>query len=185
MGPLRNRFRMLNEPSLELPVAIHAAVESAMNEASPPKLKEISVSTPPLTFPGTDCRSPSSQRCQCLSTKAGRISCRRHRPFRDTDFASTLQPIGTRFYRNPRARSQPVRWPQCPLDRCARWLIAQPIGNGSCSPKRPKNKLPDLPTRPAKQDATEIQSLQQQPCRGAEPQSSTEARAKQLPRSPY
>jgi len=136
------------QPSLELPVAIHAAVESAHEPSFLRQAQgdfQCQHHTPP---PRHRLPFASSAALPMPSTKAGQISCRRHRLFRDTDFASTLQQSVTRSYRNPRSRSQPVPMASVPrLIDVRDGLMLKPIRNGSCSPKRPKQNCRDLPTR--------------------------------------
>jgi len=115
------------QPALTALSAIHAAVESAMNEAFLRQLKEIfSVNTTLRYLPGTDWPFASSAALQCLQRKAGQISCRRQsRLFVTLDFASTLQQSDEGLTGIPGADHSQFRWPSCRLIDVREWLMPQ------------------------------------------------------------
>ncbi len=90
MAPLRQSIQDLNASTRELPVAVYAAVESAMKEAFSAKLKEIFDVNTTLTSQAQIAVRQLGSVANAFN-ESGQDFVQAAQAFRDTDFASTLQ----------------------------------------------------------------------------------------------
>lgn len=90
MAPLRQSILDLNKSTRELPVAVYAAVESAMNDAFSAKLKEIFDVNTTLTSQAQIAVRQLGSVANSFN-ESGQDFVQAAQAFRDTDFATTLQ----------------------------------------------------------------------------------------------
>ncbi|MCP9819993.1 hypothetical protein KBZ18_10875, partial [Synechococcus sp. Cruz-9H2] len=90
MAPLRQSIQDLNASTRELPVAVYAAVESAMKEAFSAKLKDIFDVNTTLTSQAQIAVRQLGSVANAFN-ESGQDFVQAAQAFRDTDFASTLQ----------------------------------------------------------------------------------------------